>query len=79
MYSKTQNALARAFDDLARSEAALVERDHLAGLDLAQQLGADDVERARLAGHAVTVAEHPQDERAQAGRVAEGDDAVAAS
>ena len=46
------------------------------GRDVAQQLGADDVERARLAGDAVAVAEPAEDERAQAVRVAEGEDAV---
>ena len=53
------------------------DRDDLAGLDVAQELGADDVERAGLRRDAVAVAEHA---RATSGRrpsrIAEGDDAV---
>src|SRR3954447_8420527 len=69
---------ALALDGDPRLDALLGQRDDLAGLDVAQQLGADDVERARLAGDAVAVAELAEDERPQPGRVAEGDDAVAA-
>ena len=43
------------------------------------QLGADDVERARLAGDAVALAELAEHERAQAGGIAEGDDASPSS
>ena len=57
------------------SMPALADRDQLAGLDLAQQLGADDVERAALGGDHVAVVELPEAERAHAGRVAEGDHA----
>ena len=46
------------------------------GCDLAQQLGADDVERAALGGDAVAVAEPAERQRPQAGAVAEGDDRV---
>ena len=77
MCSKTQNAARSACDDDPRLDAALAERDHLAGLDLAQELGADDVEGARLAGDAVAVADSsstPERQRAQAVRVAERDD-----
>ena len=49
------------------------------GCDVAQQLRADDVERARLAGDAVALAELADHERAHAGRVAEREDAVLAS
>ena len=67
--------LARRVDDLARLDPALGDRDHLAGLDLAQQLGADDVERAALGGDAVAVADPAERQRPQPGAVAEGDDA----
>ena len=60
-------AAALGLDDLARLDAALAERDHLAGLDLAQELGADDVEGAALGGHAVAVADLAERQRAQAG------------
>ena len=53
MYSNTQNALRSAWHDQAGLDPALGERHHLAGRDLAQVLGADQVERARLAGHAI--------------------------
>ena len=45
--------LARALDDLDRLEPVLADRDHLAGAHVAHELGADDVERARLARDAV--------------------------
>jgi hypothetical protein len=66
-----------ALDQRARLDPALAQGHHLARLDLAQQLGADDVERARLAGHAVAVAKHAQAQGTQARRVAERDHAVA--
>ena len=65
-----------------RLHAAVGERDHLAGQHLAQVLGADQVERARLAGDAVgrlagvLVLDHPERERAQPVRIAERDDRV---
>src|SRR6185312_6946713 len=52
-----------AFNRDARRDAAAVDREHLARLDLAQEARADDVERARLARDAVAVAEHPERER----------------
>ena len=70
---------ALGLDRDARLDAALAERDQLAGLHLAQQRGADDVQRAALRGDHVAVAELPEAERAHAGRVAEGDHAVARS
>jgi hypothetical protein len=63
-------------DSDARLEAALSDRDQLAGLYLAHQLGADDVERAALGGDHEAVAELPQAKGAHAGRVAECDHAV---
>ena len=56
---------------LRDARAALVEHDHLAGLDVADERGADDVERAGLGGEhrgAVEVAQH---QRADAVGVAE--------
>ena len=76
MYSKTQKA-SRAPDRHPRRDPAGVDRDDLARLDVAQESRADDVERARLAGDAVAVAEHAEHERAQAVRVAERDELVA--
>ena len=64
--------LAVRLHELARLDPALAERDHLARLDLAQELGADDVEGAALGGHAVAVAEHAERQRPQAGAVPEG-------
>ncbi len=64
--------------DRARA-AGLAEDDHLARLDLAHDLGADDVQGGRLGG------DHPglglardaaQDERPEAMRIADADDAV---
>ena len=55
-------------DRLPGLDAALAERDQLAGLDLAQQLGADDVERAALGGDHVAVLELPR----QSGRTPAG-------
>ena len=76
MCSKTQVALRSAFDHLARLEAALGQGDHLAGVHLAHQLGADDVEGAALRGDDEAVAEPAQRERPDPVRVAEGDDRV---
>jgi hypothetical protein len=63
-------------DELARLDPARAERDHLAGLDLAQELCADDVEGAALRRDAGVVAEHAERQRPQSGRVAEGHDRV---
>ena len=60
-------------DDLARLEPVGGQRDELAGLHLAHQLGADDVEGAALRGDAEAVAELAERERPDAVRVAEGD------
>src|SRR4051812_5208723 len=69
--------LALGLDDLARGDPALAEPDHLPGRDVAQQLGADDVQRARLAGHAVAAAGLAEHERAQPRGVAERGDLLA--
>ena len=76
MCSKTQSAGRVGLHDLAGLEPALGQRDHLARVDLAQQLGADDVEGAALGGDDEAVAEPAERERPDAVRVAEGDDRV---
>ena len=53
MYSNTQKARLRPAATHAALKPVLAERDDLAGLHVAQEAGADDVEGARLAGHAV--------------------------
>ena len=68
--------LALGLDQLARLDPALAQRHHLARLHLAQQLRADDVERAALRGEAVGVAEPAEGERPQAGGIAEADHRV---
>ena len=69
--------LARALDDHPLLQPVGRDRDHLPGPYVAHELGADDVERARLAGHAVAAVREPAErERAQPGRVAERHDAV---
>ena len=68
--------VALALDGHARLEPAGGQRDHLARLHVAQEAGADDVERAGLGGDAVAIAQHAERERPEAGGVAEGDDAV---
>ena len=55
--------------------AAGVDHDHLARLDVAHEVRADDVERARLAGeHPATIGEAPEHERPEAVRVAHADE-----
>ena len=73
MCSKTQCAGRSAGTHLPGLDPALAERDQLARLDLAQQLGADDVEGAALGGDAVAVAELAERQRPDPVRVAEGD------
>src|SRR5918999_170049 len=63
-------------DELPRLDPALAERHQLSGLHLAQELGADDVERAALRRDAVAGAQPAERERPQAGAVAEGHDGV---
>ena len=76
MCSKTQCAGRPALHHLAGLQAALGQRDHLARVHLAQQLGADDVEGAALGGDDEALAEPAERERPHPVRVAEGDDRV---
>ena len=76
MYSKMQNASRAPLTTWRVVQAVRVDPDHLAGLDVAHALGADDVQRARLAGDAVVVADLAEHERPQPGGVAEGDERV---
>ena len=66
-------ALARV-EHLDRLEAVLVGDHELARLDLAHDLRADEVERARLRRDEPGVVELPDHERPEAVRVAEGDE-----
>ena len=59
---------------LRRVEAVGVGDDELAGRDLAHELGADEVERARLGGEDPVVVDAADHERPEAVRVAEGDE-----
>src|SRR6476620_8807921 len=59
---------------LAGLQPALGQADHLAGVDLAHQFGADDVEGAALGGDDEAVTEAAEAERPDPVRVAEGDD-----
>src|SRR5699024_61771 len=52
-----------------RAQAVAVDRQHLAGLDLTDERGADDVEGARLGGDDPAALEAAEDERAHALRV----------
>ncbi len=54
-------------------EAVCRDDDDLAVLDLAHELGADDVESAGLGGQHVGVAEAADDERTDADRIARAD------
>ncbi len=76
MCSKTQMRRPLGLDHLARLEPALGQRDHLAGVHFAHQLGADDVEGAALGGDDEAVVEAAERERPHPVRVAEGDDRV---
>ena len=76
MCSKTQNARRSPSTTWRVSMPALGQRHHLARLHLAQVLGADDVERARLRRDAVALAEQTERQRPQPRRIAERDDAV---
>ena len=54
--------------------AVLGDEEQLAAAELALGLGADQVERAGLGRHRPAVVEFPEDERAEAVRVAEGEE-----
>ena len=64
--------LALRLHELTGLDPALAQRHHLARQHLAEQLGADDVERAALGGHAVAVPQHAERQRPQPRAVAEG-------
>ena len=65
-----QAHLGRGRREPARPHAPLVQGDQLAGLDLAHEGGADDVERRGLARHHPAAGQLPDDERPEALRVA---------
>ena len=52
-----------------------IQHHHFAGLNVAHEIGADDVEGAGLRGHDMAVAEATEDQRAHAQGVAHADDA----
>src|SRR5215469_5053936 len=68
--------LVRIFEGLAAFDAAGADGDHLAGLDIAHEGGADDVERAAFRRQNVSVAELTQHQRADAERVTHADQSV---
>ena len=76
MYSKMQGRAGRLREGAVAFDAVLGDDDDLAVLDLAQELGADDVERAGLGGEHVGGAEPAQDQRADADGVAGADQHV---
>ena len=59
---------------LRRVAPVLVDPDHLARLDVADDLGADEVERARLGGDDPVVADPPERERPDPQGIAERDE-----
>ncbi len=61
---------------LLEAGAVLVDDDHLARLDLTDELGADDVQRRRLRGDDPPVVEPSHTHRPKAHRVADADDRV---
>ena len=68
--------LARALDDLTGADAVLADRDELAGATSRSRL-APMMSKAHVSrGDAVAVADHAQHERANAGGIAEGVDAL---
>ena len=62
-----------AGEGVLRMHAGGIDDDELAGLDVAHEVGADDVERAGLRCQDVGLAEPPQDQRPDAQRVAHAD------
>ena len=62
--------------DAQALHAARVDYDYFAGLDVAQQLRADYVERAGLGGRVVRAVAFAEDERLEAVGVARGDERV---
>ena len=76
--ARTRTARCRApCDRHARLDPALRQRDDLAGLHVAQEARADDVERARLRGHAVAARPSmPSESGRRPAGSRNGDDAV---
>ena len=56
-----------------RANAVFVDDDDFARLDFANELGVDEIERARFRGENVSAIEFAQDERTPAERIAHGD------
>ncbi|GAB3995045.1 hypothetical protein GCM10029992_11220 [Glycomyces albus] len=67
-----QAALRLGRGEAGRAQPVLVDGDHLAGLDLADEVRADGVERGRLTGHGPAAGEPPEHERVDALRVTRG-------
>ena len=64
------------FDDLTRFQTPLAEGDHLAGVDLPDQLRPDDVEGTAFGGDHPVAVQFAEREWPDAERVTEGDDRV---
>jgi hypothetical protein len=60
-------------DALSCVQPFLVDPDDLAGLHVANRVGADEVESARLGRDGPVVAESPERQRPKAHRIAEGE------
>ena len=73
MYSKMQGRVAWAGNGLQALHALLGDDDDLAVLDVADEAGPDDVERAGLGGQDVVAVEFAEHQRADAERVARAD------
>ena len=76
MYSKMQGRAVRRGNGTVALDAVRRDGDDLAVLDLAHELGADDVERAGLRRQHVGLAEPAQHQRADADRIAGADQHV---
>ena len=77
MCSKMQKRLARRLREGAqRAQPAAPDHDHLARLEVALVLGADQVEGAGLARDDPGAVEAPERERPEAERIARGDQRV---
>ena len=76
MYSKTQNRFGSWPNGLTLRTPPRADDHDLAGLDVAHELGADDVERAGLGGEDPGVVEPAEHQRPHAERVAHADHRV---
>src|SRR6185312_3282205 len=74
----TEALAAAASKGLAAVQAGGIDGDELAGLDIAHELGADDVERAGLRRQDPGIGELADHQRAHAHGIAHADDAVLA-